>query len=395
VHNKPVVVAFPFIGDEIGGSHISAINLIAGLNTSCVMPLIVLHQPDGMLAGYLTDRHLSFIAAPNITFPRAGLQNTTMRTLLSGGRIIRNSITLSAFLQRNRVDIVHTNDGSMHATWALPARLSGAKLLWHHRGDPTARGVNTLAPFLANHVVTVSRFARPTWPIVPVAKRLTVVHSPFDHPVLLPDRQACRQSLLRELEICPDTRLVGYVGGLIDRKRPVAFVDIIKAFCDRTPQVPLAGLLFGINSANGPDLEEAVRRRAAELGIRSSIHLMGFRSDISACMAGLDALLVPAVNEPFGRTLIEAMLLGTPVIATRHGGNPEAIEDGRNGFLVTAENPEAFVPPLQRILTKPDEWQRISETACSRAMQNYGRSAHVEAITALYARLMTSRKTAS
>jgi len=122
-------VAFPFIGDEIGGSHISAINLIAGLNPSCVMPRHRSSPADGMLAGYLTDRHLSFIAAPNIKFPRAGLQNTTMRTLLSGARIISQFITLSAFLQRNRVDIVHTNDGSMHATWALPARLSGAKLL--------------------------------------------------------------------------------------------------------------------------------------------------------------------------------------------------------------------------------------------------------------------------
>ena len=49
-------------------------------------------------------------------------------------------------------------------------------------------------------------------------------------------------------------------------------------------------------------------------------------------MSGTEILLVPAVREPFGRTLIEAMLLGTPVVATDSGGNREAIVDEMNGF---------------------------------------------------------------
>jgi glycosyltransferase involved in cell wall biosynthesis len=104
-------------------------------------------------------------------------------------------------------------------------------------------------------------------------------------------------------------------------------------------------------------------------------------------MCGVEALLVPAVNEPFGRTLIEAMLLGTPVVATDHGGNPEAINDRQNGYLVKPEDPEAFVEPIHSLLTDPQEWQRISETARAGALTDYGVDMHIEGITRIYERM--------
>src|SRR3546814_7600661 len=60
------------------------------------------------------------------------------RTVLSVLGDIRPQIR---FLRSKNVAIVHSNDGRTHATWALPARLAGAKLLWHHRGNPGARAI--------------------------------------------------------------------------------------------------------------------------------------------------------------------------------------------------------------------------------------------------------------
>ena len=144
----------------------------------------------------------------------------------------------------------------------------------------------------------------------------------------------------------------------------------------------MAGSVEG--SQGGPRLDEAVSHRAAELGVSAHVHLMGFRSPVAPFMCAVDALLVPAINEPFGRTLIEAMLLGTPVIATNHGGNPEAICDGENGCLVAPENAEAFLQPLHRLLTDNAEWRRISEQARARALIQYGTRAHVSGITNIY-----------
>ncbi|THK34730.1 glycosyltransferase family 1 protein [Ensifer sp. MPMI2T] len=386
--SQRIVIAFPFTGGELGGSHISATGLICGLDREKFKPIIILHKKGLILEEYLRKFDLPFTLAPDVSIFAADSDLGIAASAANGLRLVRTTAKLVPFLRRHRVDIVHTNDGRMHATWALAARLSGAKLLWHHRGDPMARGVNIVAPLLANHIVTVSHFVRPAKPIVPVTHKITVLHSPFDHPSGLPDRDACRRGFIDELGLRPDTRFVGYVGGLIDRKRPVKFVEAVHAFLQHHPEFPLAGLLFGSNAANGPDLEGAVKLRAKELGISDRIHLMGFRTPIAPCMGALDALLVTAVNEPFGRTLIEAMLLETPVVATDHGGNPEAIDDGQTGYLVEAESPEAFVQPLERLLFDRHQWETISSTALENARARYGNKAHIEGISRLYETLV-------
>jgi glycosyltransferase involved in cell wall biosynthesis len=387
VRTEPIVVAFPFIGDEVGGSHVSAINLVSRLDSSKVRPIIVLHRADGPLADYLARQGMSYILAPASPVLAPAYRAPSGNKFSIAMRYIAALPRLARFLAANGVEIVHTNDGRMHATWSLPTRLTGAKLLWHHRGDPEALGANVLAPLLANHIVTVSKFSCPSRPIVPIERKVTVLHSPFDHPASLPDRAACRLEIAQELGLGAEARFAGYFGVLVERKRPVLFVDVIAAYLKRHPEAPLHGLLFGRPEAGGPRLDEAVTERAAELGISDRIHLMGHRSPIAPYMCGVEALLVPAVSEPFGRTLIESMLLGTPVIATDHGGNPEAITNGRNGFLVKPETAEAFVEPLHRLLSDDAEWRRISVTARCEALDHYGVTAHIQGVTDIYDRM--------
>jgi glycosyltransferase involved in cell wall biosynthesis len=384
----PIVVAFPFIGDELGGSHISAINLIAAVDRSKIKPIVVLHRDGGILSKYLASRGIPYIVAPACPILSPAHRAPRGSPIFTGIDYIVRLPSMRKFLRERNIDVVHTNDGRMHATWALPTRLAGARLLWHHRGDPKAQGANMLAPLLANQIVTVSNFAKPSWPILPIGRRVTVIHSPFDHPASVPDREESRLALVRELRLPNDVRFAGYFGSLIERKRPLLFVEIIAAYRRRHPDVPLHGLLFGVPEPDGLRLDESVARLAGELGISSHIHLMGFRSPIAPFMCGVDAMLVPAINEPFGRTLIEAMLLGTPVIATDHGGNPEAICDGENGLLVKPEDAKAFVAPLHRLLTNRGEWQRISETARARALVKYGTDAHVAGITNIYQKIV-------
>lgn len=389
--SKPIVVAFPFIGDEIGGSHISAARLIAGLDRAEVNPIAILHQADGVLADYLTRNDIPYIVSPETPILSPAHRTPQHSAIVTAFGYTASLPGLVRFLRKHRFDVVHTNDGRMHATWALPARLSGAKLLWHHRGDPTAQGANMLAPLLANQIITVSRFARPSSPILPIAGHLNVIYSPFDHPSSIPDRDASRADLARELALSPDVRFAGYFGGLIDRKRPLLFVDAIAAYIGRHPDIPLHGVLFGLPEVNGPPLDRAVEERARERGISDRIHLMGFRTPVAPSMCAVDVLIVPAINEPFGRTLIEAMLLGTPVLATDHGGNREAIRNGENGLLVPAENAEAFVAPLHRLLTDACEWRRISDRAREEALRTYGTDTHIEGVTNIYRKMVGSR----
>ncbi|WP_342642058.1 glycosyltransferase family 4 protein [Rhodoligotrophos ferricapiens] len=377
----PITVCFPFIGDEIGGSHISAIKLIEALNPSLVRPLIALQAEAGPVADYLRERRLPYLLAPGRPLAKRGdvakLARSIMHVLCDTGRLTR-------FLTDNAVDVVHTNDGRTHAQWMIPARLAGARHIWHHRGDPDALGVNYFAPIVSDHVITVSSFARPRHPIIAIGSKLSVVHSPFDVPSRMGDREAARAQLLKALNVAPETRFLGYFGLLIERKRPIAFVEAVAAFVEKCPDIPVMGLVFGVPGTESPHYDRLITERARALGIEDQIRLMGFRQPVEPWMQAMDALLVPAVREPFGRTLIEAMFLGTPVVATSDGGNLEAIEHGVTGYLVPPDEPAAFVEPVRALLVNERQRHAIVDAARARALASYSVERHVAELTAIY-----------
>ena len=384
---RNIRVGFPFVGGEVGGSHISAIKLIRGLNPDRITPVIFLHDENGPLAQYIRDCGLDYVTtSAAVLSARGGTKPAKMAAVC---KYLCNTVpVLRSLLKSQRIDIVHTNDGRTHATWSLPAYISGSMHLWHHRGDPDARGVNLIAPLFAHHIVTVSRYARPNRPLLSVDGRLSVIHSPFEHPDSIPDREAARQYVASEVGKPSSTRFLGYFGALIERKRPLLFVEIIHALRRAAPDLNVEGLSFGTARPDRPNIDAEIRQRAQELGIADNIHLMGFRSPIDTYMCAIDALLVPAVNEPFGRTLIELMLLGTPVVATDHGGNPEAIDNGRTGFLVQPESAETFVEPLLALMRNSTIWGEISTAAQSNAKSKYGMHQHISSVTELYERMV-------
>jgi glycosyltransferase involved in cell wall biosynthesis len=374
--SSETVVCFPFVGHHpVGGSHVSVAKLIRHLDPERYRPLVVLHEMEGEVAALLRAEGIAFEPAPCQRF-LAG------RGLVADAAfLITESLRLARFLRDRDVRIVHTNDGGTHATWAVPTRLAGAKLLWHHRKDPKAKGLRWIAPWAADRVISVSQFSAPRPGLFSAAARCTVVHSPFDTDAAPVDRAASRQSLIDELRCPPETRVVGFFGNLIKRKRPLVFVDTVAELRRRAPGLPLIAPIFG-HDTDG--LGAAIRERAAAKGVADCVPVMGFRFPPDQWMAACDVLLVPAVAEPFGRTLIEAMLLGTVVVAAASGGNLEAIRDGDTGFLARPDDAAALAEPVLRLLTDPALRQTVAHAARADALARFGVHRHTEGVMAVY-----------
>lgn len=379
----PVTVCFPFVGDLVGGSHISACGLIRKIDRRRFSPLVLVQYPGGAIARLFEDAGIDVEVAP----PSAALHHGSRIGALRGLSLASGAVPLAKFLRRRGVAIVHSNDGRTHATWALAAKLARAKLLWHHRGSPDAAGLRLAAPLLANRVVAVSRFASPRARGISAARRTAVIHSPFD-TAQTHDRDDARQTILSTLSLPPNARLIAFSGALIARKRPLLFVEAIAALRHQMPDSDVHGLLFG-GALDGMD--EQVTRHAHAHNVVDAIHLMGFRSPGAFWLAGCDLLMVPAIDEPFGRTLVEAMLMGTPVVATASGGNVEAIRDGETGRLVPPEDAEALADACWDILTDPQSATRMAQMAQDEAKSRFGEACHADAIMALYDDMLCRR----
>jgi len=368
--DKPLRICFPFSGDSIGGSHISVRGLMEHLDPALYRPIVVTEVPGGMIANFFAGHEqMDDPAAHGLFVPGEAF------TLRKFGRTLTGVLPRARFLRRNRIDIVHVNDGRSSANWAMAARMAGAKLVWHHRGDPGALGLRLLAPALASRVLAVSSFALPPRGVWSARDRASVVHSPFDTSLKV-DRAKARDALIRELGVAPETLLLAYCGAFVPRKRPLLFVDMIarlKAMSRR----PVMGLMFG--EARLPVMDVALRRQIAEKGVGDQVKLMGYRTPGPFWIAACDQLVVPAVGEPFGRTLVEAMLVGTPIVAARSGGNIEALEGGV-GILVEPDDAEALARACQGL----GDARPMALAAQADARSRFSGAAHAAQVSAIY-----------
>ena len=96
---------------------------------------------------------------------------------------------------------------------------------------------------------------------------------------------------------------------------------------------------------------DALEAQARELRIAHRVVFTGRRDDVPAVTAALDVAVLPSYREAQGLTILEAMALSRPVVASDVGGIPEMIQDGKTGLLVPPHDPEALAAAIIRLLT--------------------------------------------
>jgi len=100
-----------------------------------------------------------------------------------------------------------------------------------------------------------------------------------------------------------------------------------------------------------PELQKSLEAQAASLRLGASVTFTGRRDDVPAVTAALDVAVLPSYREAQGLSILEAMALSTPVVASAVGGIPEMVEHGRTGLLVPPHDPEALAASIIRLLT--------------------------------------------
>jgi L-malate glycosyltransferase len=131
---------------------------------------------------------------------------------------------------------------------------------------------------------------------------------------------------------------------------------------------------------------EDLRARVREGGLEDRVSWLGQREDVPELLRALDVLLAPSWEEPFGRSLIEAMALAVPVVAASVGGPAEIIEDGREGYLVAPRKPRLWAEAVRRIVNDPALAASMGEAGRRRVSQVFTIERHIEHLLDLYER---------
>jgi L-malate glycosyltransferase len=110
-------------------------------------------------------------------------------------------------------------------------------------------------------------------------------------------------------------------------------------------------------------LRSRLEHLAEELGIAGRTRFMGQRLDVATVLTTLDITVMFSHSESLPNVVLESMAAGVPVIATRVGGNPEVVQDGKTGLLVSPGNESELVAAMERLLTCRSLWLECSRRA--------------------------------
>ena len=322
-------------------------------------------------AGGLRERgHRVAIAARagSALADRAGCAGHVVLTLpMRGDLDIESILRLARWLRRLDTEVVSVNIERAVRIGCAAARLAGVRAVVERRGldfrvRPTALNRFVYARCLSRVIANcgVIRDGLVSSGLVS-PERVLVVQNGID-PSRVPPGGGTE--FRREFGIGEGAPLVAVVGRLVPDK---GHRDAIDAFSTAAKELPGARLLI----AGSGKLRAELEAYAASSAAAGSVIFAGERSDVPALLDAADTLLVTSYREGAPHVVLEAMVAGTPVVATAVAGIPEMIEDGESGLLVPPGAPELAAAALLKLLGDGELSARLGAEGARRVRDRF------------------------
>jgi len=287
-----------------------------------------------------------------------------------GARVTRGTLAVMSIARAVRADVIDTNmevvlDGG------IAARLLDLPHVLHYRGNTLDEpklvfdGLTAIWAGLSDRIFCISNLTAQIFRRRGRGAKVTALYDPVDiHGFARAERSAdVRQQLgaANELE-----QLVGTVARIHPRKDLVTFIEACALLA---PQLPNARFVI-VGDAHAPEeraYERTLRALVARRGLTDRFCFAGARSDMPEVFKALDVFVLSSRHEGFGRVVPEALAAGKPVVISREGALTELIEEGREGFFATSEEPAEFAHHIARLLQDDPLRSRLGTAAVARA----------------------------
>ena len=370
-------ILFPFVGDSVGGSHISTLTLYSSLINDNIAAIIVLHEDNGPLSKYLRNKNIPFSILKSSKL--AGESPNKLSIIIG---IVTNFINFSKFIKIHGIDIVHGNDLRVNLSWSLPAKIFAKGFVWHQRTLLSASKLWFLIRYLSDYFVAISDAVMQTAPKNIKNYQKKIVYNPFNtHSPI--DKKIDKKLVIEGYNLPQDCFLLGCVGRIVNYKN-IDFV--IKNIADIYHNINKNVYLIVVGSGTEEYVNE-LKKYTRDIGVDSRIIFTGFLYNPNKIITSLDLLIAPSLIDAFGRTIVEAMLQKTPVLAAKSGGHIGIISDGVNGIFYDPTIKGDFIDKTSTIMNNEDIGM-LSNEAYQFAQNNFSSKQHLSSILSIYNHLL-------
>ena len=191
-----------------------------------------------------------------------------------------------------------------------------------------------------------------------------------------------RQQKRLELRLESKDILAGTAGRLDAQKGHSVLIDAVHRLRDR---LPIRCVILG----DGPS-RAALQAQIHRLNLEKHVWLLGESDDMVAWLSAMDLFVLPSLWEGLPNSLLEAMALGLPAVASGVDGVPEVVLEGHNGLLVPPKNPAALAEALSRLASDAALRSRLGETARKTVTERFGLIPMIEGYQKAYFDILSS-----
>jgi glycosyltransferase involved in cell wall biosynthesis len=390
-------------GQVVGGSLTGMLQLIQGLDHRRYQPIVVLYEEkqiirsltaQGIRVRIFSKRRLpkDHSLQDRTVYKRAkGYPGVTplLRSVRAAGTFLFESLPaalrLSQIFREEAPDIIHVCNGFRGNLDAIiAARLCRIPCIVHCKGFDKHSFIERLfAPGVAAAVCMTRAIEEHCRAEGIRPPEYNVVYDGLDLDAFRPTR--ARDDVREELGIDRDTPVVGVVGNVQPWKGQKVLLEALVEL--RASHRDAVALIVGGAHRSGRAYADELRQYVVANGLDKNVIFTGTREDVGDVMNAMDVVAHTSVRgEPFGRVIIEGMCVGKPVVATRAGGVPEFVADGRNGLLVPPGDAHALASVLRDLFNDPELRARLSAGALE-SVRDFAVEHHVEEVTRIYDRV--------
>jgi glycosyltransferase involved in cell wall biosynthesis len=369
---------------SVSGAEASLLDMLAVLDRDRYDCKAIIPAP-GPLSERLERAGIRTVFVPMRRFKRTRNPLILLAYLFS---LLTGAWRIARFVRREGIALVHANSNNAHLYGGLAARWAGIPCVWHSRDLVDLGRLGKWMSARAVTIIAISKAVKRHLCQYAPETKIVVIHNGLDATAF--EKVGDRLAVRREWGISKHEFLIGMAGQLVPWKNHALFIEAASRIAFVIPEARfliVGACLFDRDTG----YETRLRALARKNGLEGRLVFAGYRSDMGAVLATLDLLIHPADKEPLGRVILEAMVLGKPVIAIDASGPAEIIRSGIDGFLVPPGDVEGMAVAAIALWEDRNKAARIGVAARERILRDFGTQDVALKIGSVYEDIFKSR----
>jgi glycosyltransferase involved in cell wall biosynthesis len=194
-----------------------------------------------------------------------------------------------------------------------------------------------------------------------------------------------------EFKTAEDEQIICFIGRLVREKGILELMEAFEKIIEENDQVKLM-IVGDAASDRDQETKKILKELLEKEKFRDKIIMTGYRKDIPALIALSDLFVLPSHREGMPRSIIEAMMMAKPVVATNIRGCREEVVDSRTGYLVPVEAPAELAAKISKILSDAELKETMGQAGRKRALELYDEDKVIERQLEVLDRLLDNQE---